>query len=159
MTKEKLFMILQSALCILIAVLLAAGAIYIFTEGQARQAAGHPSDWIYTREKVASCLLPLLPPIALSFAFTAYGLVKGIRDKDAGKPVRDGELTRNIRALRVRAAGPEKTSPQAKRRQRILWCALMALAVCFVVMGIVNGSMKDVLVKAIKICSECVGLG
>ena len=28
-----------------------------------------------------------------------------------------------------------------------------------VILGIMNGSMKDVLVKAIRICTECVGLG
>ncbi len=159
MNKEKKFLILQSALCVLIAVLLAVGAISIFTEGKAWQAAGHPTDWIYTREKVAARLLPVLPLIVLSFALTVYGLVKGIKDNDAGKPVKDAELTNNIRALRARAAEPPKTSAEAKRRQKILWCALMALAVCFVVMGIVGGSMKDVLVKAIKICTECVGLG
>ncbi len=159
MTKEKKIMILQSALCILIAVVLAVGVIRIFTEGKAWQAAGHPSDWIYTREKVAALLLPVLPLIALSFALTVYGLVKGIKDNDAGNPVKDAELTNNISALRARAAVPSKTSPEAKRRQKILWCALMALAVCFVGMGIVGGSMRDVLVKAIKICTECVGLG
>ncbi|MBQ9027901.1 MAG: thioredoxin [Lachnospiraceae bacterium] len=36
---------------------------------------------------------------------------------------------------------------------------LMAAAILFIVMGIFNGSMKDVLVKAIRICTECVGLG
>ncbi|MBQ8079164.1 MAG: thioredoxin [Oscillospiraceae bacterium] len=35
----------------------------------------------------------------------------------------------------------------------------MAAAILFIVIGIFNGSMKDVLVKAIKICTECVGLG
>lgn len=159
MTREKKFMILQSVLCILIAVLLAVGAISIFTEGKAWQAAGHPSDWIYTREKVTARLLPVLPLLALSFALTVYGLAKCIKDDEAGKPVRDAELTRNISALRARAAKTPGTSPEAKRRQKILWCALMVLAVCFVVMGVVGGSMRDVLVKAIKICTECVGLG
>ena len=32
-------------------------------------------------------------------------------------------------------------------------------AVVFIILGVMNGSMKDVLVKAIKICTECVGLG
>jgi hypothetical protein len=29
----------------------------------------------------------------------------------------------------------------------------------FIVLGIVNGGMADVLNKAIKICTECIGLG
>ncbi len=37
--------------------------------------------------------------------------------------------------------------------------ALVGCAVVFIVMGIVNGGMVDVLNKAIKICTECIGLG
>ena len=37
--------------------------------------------------------------------------------------------------------------------------ALVGCAVLFIVLGIVNGGMADVLNKAIKICTECIGLG
>lgn len=37
--------------------------------------------------------------------------------------------------------------------------ALIAAAVLMIVMGIFNGGMNDVLQKAIKICTECIGLG
>ena len=37
--------------------------------------------------------------------------------------------------------------------------ALFVLAVVFIVLGIVNGGAKDVLIKAINICTECIGLG
>ncbi len=37
--------------------------------------------------------------------------------------------------------------------------ALFGCAVLFIVVGIVNGGMGDVLVKAINICAECIGLG
>jgi hypothetical protein len=37
--------------------------------------------------------------------------------------------------------------------------AVVAVAVCFIVIGIFNGSANDVLTKAIKICTECIGLG
>ncbi|MCH5154939.1 MAG: hypothetical protein J1F71_06985 [Clostridiales bacterium] len=37
--------------------------------------------------------------------------------------------------------------------------ALFAIAVVFIVLGIVNGGAKDVLIKAINICTECIGLG
>lgn len=33
------------------------------------------------------------------------------------------------------------------------------VAVVFIIIGIVNGGAEDVLVKAIKICTECIGLG
>lgn len=40
----------------------------------------------------------------------------------------------------------------------IRW-AVMVLAVVFIIAGIFNGSAKDVLTKAVKICTECIGLG
>ncbi|MBE6675756.1 MAG: thioredoxin [Clostridia bacterium] len=36
---------------------------------------------------------------------------------------------------------------------------LIAAAVLMIVFGIFNGGMHDVLQKAIKICTECIGLG
>ena len=37
--------------------------------------------------------------------------------------------------------------------------ALYALALILIVLGIRNGGMRDVLIKAINICTECIGLG
>ena len=37
--------------------------------------------------------------------------------------------------------------------------ALVGCAIVFIVLGIFNGGMTDVLNKAIKICTECIGLG
>ncbi|MBR0373090.1 MAG: thioredoxin [Mogibacterium sp.] len=42
---------------------------------------------------------------------------------------------------------------------RIVKCVLLVLAICMIIAGILNGSMLDVLYKAVKICTECVGLG
>ena len=36
---------------------------------------------------------------------------------------------------------------------------VLGVAVLFVVLGIFNGGMSDVLAKAVKICTECIGLG
>ena len=268
MSKSKIFLIVQSALCVLIAVLLSASAIRIFLDGSAWQAAGHPSDWIYTREKAAGALAPILPLILASIVMTIIGLVKDIRDEDADKPVQDPEISRDLIAARVPQPSPEMAreqdlqkklriggwigfavcmipifiyvtnadhftqtdaagldqnivaliafivpwtiaglaslvittvlqeksilretdaansaikaakaaaapsqaaakapaplnsiSPETARRRILLRRVLMAAAVLFIVLGIFNGSMKDVLIKAIKICTECVGLG
>ena len=60
----------------------------------------------------------------------------------------------------VKAESTLHNTPEATVRNRILLRRiLMAAAVVFIILGIMNGSMKDVLVKAIKICTECVGLG
>ncbi|MBO5313425.1 MAG: hypothetical protein J6B29_05605 [Clostridia bacterium] len=40
-----------------------------------------------------------------------------------------------------------------------LSCILAVVAVVFIVMGIANGGMNDVVAKAIAICRECIGMG
>ena len=292
MAKNKIFLWVQTALCALIAILLAVAAVRIFLDGSAYQAAGHPSEWIYTREKVTAALMPILPLFLLSFAMTVYSLVKDIKDEEADKPVQDVERARDLVCARVaqpseemakeralqkklrlggwigfavcmipillyitngahfaltdaegldhsivsmiayvvpwtvlglaclivttvlqgksmqreadaatalmkeaaaakaakaakaaaesaktaeapsagaesakapsasKAAAPlYNTSPETARRRVIIRRVLLVAAVIFVVLGVQNGSMKDVLVKAIRICTECVGLG
>ena len=44
-------------------------------------------------------------------------------------------------------------------RKSALWAALFAAAVLLIVLGVANGGARDVLAKAVKICSECIGLG
>ena len=56
-------------------------------------------------------------------------------------------------------AGIYNTAPETAKRRVLVRRILMVAAILFIVMGIFNGSMKDVLVKAIRICTECVGLG
>ncbi len=49
-----------------------------------------------------------------------------------------------------------------KRRRLILWGvrgALLTASLVMVILGIQNGGMQGVLDKAIKICTECIGLG
>lgn len=41
----------------------------------------------------------------------------------------------------------------------ILRIALLSAAILFIVLGALNGDMQDVMNKAIKICTECIGLG
>ena len=41
-------------------------------------------------------------------------------------------------------------------RKRILSLVLAAVLLTF---GIANGGLRDVLIKAINICTECIGLG
>lgn len=40
-----------------------------------------------------------------------------------------------------------------------LWAALFAAAILLIVLGALNGGAQDVAAKAVRICSECIGLG
>ena len=41
----------------------------------------------------------------------------------------------------------------------VLRVAAVEFAIGFIIIGIINGGMADILAKAIKICTECIGLG
>ena len=54
---------------------------------------------------------------------------------------------------------PEPKKAENERAVRILRAALYAAALVMLIAGVMNGGMRDVLVKAVNICTECIGLG
>lgn len=143
MNGKRIYRILVSAGCILLAALLAAGAVGIFREGVARQAAD-PTAAVYTAENAADVLRRLAP---LFFAFLGLllaGVLTGMSAPERPGPETGGDGMKRLKTLK---------RPGAVR------AALLAAAVVFILAGILNGSAFDVLVKAINLCTECVGLG
>ena len=61
----------------------------------------------------------------------------------------------------IKANGTPKLAEkkQVNNKSDIVRYVIIAVAVLLVVMGIFNGGMADVLAKAVKICTECIGLG
>ena len=254
MTGKRAYLILQAALCVLLAALLCAAAAGIFREGSARRAED-PMESIYTPEIVATRFAPIAPLFFVSVGLTAAGLLLGVKDEGADRPVKDAALARDLAAARVAAPSEAMQKERAAQKRltvlgwgifaacmvpvavyianpahfpehdlegmfyaliRVLlpWTAaglgalavtavlrekcvlreaeaaraqisaerasgvipepkpaaqpekrgkaqavLIAAAVALIVLGIVNGSARDVLYKAIMICTECVGLG
>lgn len=68
--------------------------------------------------------------------------------------LRECEALRGAPAAQNRAA--ETVKPQHTGAVRLL---LYGAAVVFILLGVMNGGLYDVLVKAINICTECIGLG
>lgn len=52
-----------------------------------------------------------------------------------------------------------KETKTCKHTVLIARCTLFAIAAVFIILGIFNGGIQDVLGKAIAICTECIGLG
>lgn len=154
MTRTKLFLIVQSVLCALVAGLLAAGALSLYLDGAAKQAQGDLFYYMFTREKAGAALLPILPVFAVSLGMTIAGIILGVRDENAGKPVRDEKLLRDLGSVQNSAV-----RQAASRSILYLRAAVIALAAAMIVLGILNGGLEDVLAKGAAICTECVGLG
>ena len=90
-----------------------------------------------------------LPWTALAIAFLM-----------AGAQLRHVSLKKEIELSKdapKRDAEPVKPAKSAVRN--IARAVLLAAAAALIVAGICNGGMFDVLVKAINICTECIGLG
>ena len=145
MNKKKLLLIVQSLLCVILVVMLAVAALGIYRNGRALQTAD-PLSPIYSREIVADALKPVLPLLVLGLVLTGIGLVLGIRDERAEK----------AEGLKI---APVKKEKRPQRASRLLRAALLVLAIVLIAAGVFNGSARDVFGKAVKICTECVGLG
>ena len=85
---------------------------------------------------------------------TIAGIILGVRDENAGKPVRDEKLLRDLGSVQSTAV-----HQTASRGILYLRTAVIALAAAMIVLGILNGGLEDVLAKGAAICTECVGLG
>ena len=141
MRREKICRAVLSGLCVLLAALLAAGAVSIYLGGSARRAE-NPRESIYTAESAAAWLVPAAPLFLAVLAIAAVCTALGIRPSE--KPVRQ------LCPVKHRAE-PDYI--------RFVRAALLIAAAVLTAAGILNGSARDVLVKAITICTECVGLG
>ena len=140
MNKKKIFLIAQSLLCAALVALLILAALGIWREGLALKAAD-PLSWIYTRDKAAAALGPVLPLLILGLVMTAVGLVLGIRDENAEKPVPDTECLRDLTVSRVASASADMQAERAKQKKLLCggW-AVFALCMVPVLLYITNGS-------------------
>ncbi len=59
----------------------------------------------------------------------------------------------------ARAKEYRREKASKPRTKRILRICFFALSAVLIMLGIVNGGLYDVFVKAVNICTECIGLG
>ncbi len=86
-------------------------------------------------------------------------VVLGLVAVYAALRVCDQSMLRECEALKgVPAAGMQPAKSEAFPVE-VLRIDLYAAAIVFIVLGVMNGGLYDVLVKAIMICTECIGLG
>lgn len=158
MDKKKILLYLNAALYSLWALLTAGSAVVTYRAGAAYQAQGHPEAWIFTREKAAELFGMFAPLLVFAIIMTVVCVVKGIRDERLDKPAADPDIISLYKA--EREAGCDAAVMAAREKKlRAAKLAVLAVALLFVIAGILNGSMEDMLIKAINICTECVGLG
>ena len=124
------------------AVLTGASALSLLQRGMAARKAD-PALPVFTREGVLQSLEVLCMPLALCAGIVLFCTLWSVFVPD--KPQRS-------RPVRPRAGRP---LPCAGRIRLVLYL----LAAVLIIAGVLNGGLRDVLVKAINICTECIGLG
>lgn len=105
-------------------------------------------EQMYTRAAVSGAIKQIAPLLMLFFALSALTAV--LR---ACFPEKKKYAPADSAARAYLAQKPRQKRPAA------LKLALFALAAALTVLGIINGGMRDVFVKAVNICTECIGLG
>lgn len=138
MNRKTLLLTLESVLCAALALWLALAAVGLYREGLREQAAD-PRLPIFTREKVARRLAPMTPLALAVPGVAALGALLGVREENG--PVKGGRV--------------EHTAA----RVGTLRAALLLAACGLLAAGIYNGGARDVFGKAVRLCTECVGLG
>ena len=139
-TKKKVLLYLQSALCLLLVVMLAAGAIGIYRQGIAEKQE-NPLAWVYTREKAAQALKPVAPVFLLAVAVTVACAVLNVRDENENKPVKDVELSRDLMLSRV-AQPDEAMKKEQALQKKLLFGGWAGFGICMlpVLLYMINGS-------------------
>ena len=97
--------------------------------------------------------------LSLSLVGGALGYVASILSEASVKREID-----ELRSLLIIADGdPKVTEDNSGKRaalcKNVARIAILAVAVAFIALGIFNGGMGEVLGKAVRICTECIGLG
>jgi len=153
--KKKLYLIIQSALCVVIALMLAAFSIGIYREGLAMKAVD-PLSWIYTREKVASAAFPAILLLGIGVILTLFGLIKGIRDENADKPAVDMEWMRDQVVSRVSVPSDQMKEERTKQKKLFYggWAAFgltMVPALLYIINGahFPNGDLEPVFIALV----------
>lgn len=145
MTWKKKLRVLLAALYAVVTAMSAAALLSLYIGGMVARAAGDPLAPVFTRENLARAFTPVLPVLIAAAVLTVVCLLTG-RNGTKGT-VSSAPLRKKPEPL------PEGRRTSAVRI--ILICA----AVILIVLGALNGGLRDVLVKAVNLCRECVGIG
>ncbi len=108
---------------------------------------------------IASAAAVILGGAILSLiAWSAYAVVKSNAVEEELFAIKDA--VRENPALYKNIPKDDKSSIlESGKIISVLRIVILLLAAALIVLGVFNGGMSDVLAKAVKICTECIGLG
>ncbi len=147
MEKRKLLLTLQSIMWLATALCFIMSAVLIYTEGLKAKALDPMAD-IYTIEAIRKYSGTPIIFLLASLLMSVVCIFFNVKDSSPNYPSKIIDFTNNKKVSVISEAGQKK-----------LRTAIFVVAVIFIILGFFNGSLMDVLIKASKICTECIGLG
>ena len=105
-------------------------------------------------------MLPTLFCTAIALCvWSAWSVIRTHSRQEVVFAIKDA--IRENKALYLKAEKKEHTVSfiHSDTAKNILRGVIIAASVALIALGIMNGGMADVLDKAVKICTECIGLG
>lgn len=138
--------IVITVLAIGTAAALIAAAVNLYVAGsRAAKESGDPAAMIYTAEVIRAAFRRISPVVYAFLLSLAAGIVyRAFTEEKNG----------------ISTSFPlKRRKPASRKAVAALRAAVAAAAVILIILGIAGGGLRDVLVKAVKICMECVGLG
>ena len=130
MTRKKVYLIIQTILCILLVAVLSCTVVDMYHDGAVR-AGTDVLAWFFSRELVAERFAPIAPLFFLAIGFGIAGLVLGIRDEKQDEPVQDAELKRDLLAARV-AEPSDAMKAEQVRQKRLQTAGWIGFAICMI---------------------------
>ena len=130
MTRKKVYLIIQTILCILLVAVLSCTVVDMYHDGAVR-AGTDVLAWFFSRELVAERFAPIAPLFFLAIGFAIAGLVLGIRDEKQDEPVQDAELKRDLLAARV-AEPSDAMKAEQVRQKRLQTAGWIGFAICMI---------------------------
>ncbi len=147
MNKKSVLLFIQSGLCILTTLGLIVADLIVYFQGSEEKSANPMAD-IYTVEAITDKAVFVIPLFVAAVIVTIVCLALGVKDAGADKPASSVDIKKN-----TEADVPSLSTVNTIRT------ILLVIAVIFIIVGMFNGSLMDVFIKASKICTECIGLG
>lgn len=142
----RIMRVLTAMAVLAVALLICWQAIDIYTDGRAANFAAGAD--IFRADDIKARLKSLAGPLIVSGIVTVVTVVMHAM---APQKAIEGRFYE----VRVYTSNRAAALKGKCKLQLVILCA----AVAFILLGIMNGSAFDVLVKAINICTECIGLG
>lgn len=140
MIKKKAYLVIQAAALIALVLLLSLTTVSIYREGQIRKAE-NPLESVYTPEIVAKKFAPAAPLFFGLLGMTLAGLVLGVKDEDAEKPVKDAEAGRDLIVSRVGTPSEEMKREQAvQKKLQVTGWVIFALCMVPIVIYLCNSA-------------------